>query len=96
MAAQSSLLVVVAAIHRFADALFCAFVLSKLDYCNYLLSGSPEHLDELKKVRNSAASLVFKARNPFLKKRRWLPIASRSKHKNPTLCYNYVPERLSL
>ena len=32
-----------------------AFVLSKRDYCNSLLSGSPKHLlDELQKIHNSA------------------------------------------
>ena len=45
------------------ETLLCAFVLSKLDYCNSLLSGSPKHLlDKLQKVQNSAARLVFKAR----------------------------------
>ena len=43
--------------------LVCAFVLSKLDHCNSLLSGSPKfRLDKLQKVHNSAASLIFKAR----------------------------------
>ena len=36
-----------------AETLVCAFVLSKLDYCNSLLSGSPQHsLDKLQKVKN--------------------------------------------
>ena len=63
--------------------LLWAFVLSKLDYCNSLLSGSPKHLlDKLKKVQNSAARLVFKARkhehiNHLLQKLHWLPVVSR-------------------
>ena len=37
------------------ETLLCAFVLSKLDYCNSLLSGSPKHLlDELQKIYNYA------------------------------------------
>ena len=43
--------------------LVCAFVLSKLDYCNSLLSGCPLHLlEKLQKVQNSAARLVFRAK----------------------------------
>ena len=38
-------------------------LLSKFDYCNSVLSGSPIHLlDKLQKVQFSAARLVFKAR----------------------------------
>ena len=54
--------------------LVCAFVMSKLDYCNSLLAGSPKTLlDKLQKVQHSAARLIFKARkqehvNPSLKK----------------------------
>ena len=74
-------------------ALPCAFVLSKPDYCNYLLSGSPKHLlDKLQKVPNSAARLVFKARKhehikPLLQKLHWLPIVSRIHYKVAILCY---------
>ena len=41
--------------------LFCAFVLPKLDCCNYLLYGSPMYmLERPKKVQNSAVRLIFK------------------------------------
>ena len=69
--------------------LLCAFVLSKLDYCNSLLSGSPRHLlDKPQKVQNSAARLVFKALKhehikPILQKLHWLPVVSR-------IQYNFV------
>ena len=60
--------------------LLWAFVLSKLDYCNSLLSGSPKRLlDKLQKVQNSADRLVFEARKhehikPLLQKLHWLSI----------------------
>ena len=78
--------------------LICAFVLSKLDYCNYLLSGSPKQLlDKLQKVQNSAARLVFKARKhehikPLPQKRPWLPVVSRIQYKVATLCYKSFTE----
>ena len=43
--------------------LLSAFVLSKLDYCNSLLCGSPQFiLDKLQRVHNSAARLAMKFR----------------------------------
>ena len=77
---------------------YVPFVLSKLDYCNPLLSGSPKHLpDKLPKVQNSAARLVFKARNhehikSLLQKLHWLPIVSKIQYKVATLCYNSFTE----
>ena len=78
--------------------LLCAFVLSKLDYCNSLLSGFPKHLlDKLQKVQNSAARLVFKARKhehikPLLQKLHWLPVVSGIQYKVATLCCNSFSE----
>ena len=72
----------------------CAFVLSKLDYCNSLLSGSPQYiLDKLQKVQNSAARLVLKRRKrdhvqPLFKQLHWLPVRSRIQYKVSTLCFN--------
>ena len=74
--------------------LLCAFVLSKLDYCNSLLSHSPKQLlNKLQKVKNSAARFVFKDRKhehikPLLQKLNWLPVVSRIQYKVATLCYN--------
>ena len=69
------------------NTVLCAFVLSKPDYCNSLLSGSPKHLlDKLQRVQNSAARLVFKALKdehikPLLQKLHWLPVVSRIQYK---------------
>ncbi|WP_419629831.1 hypothetical protein, partial [Thiolapillus sp.] len=82
--------------------LVCAFVLSKLDYCNSLLSSCPNQLlNKLQKVQNSAARLVFKARKqehikPLLQKLHWLPVHSRIQYKISTLCYNSFSETYPL
>ena len=57
--------------------LMCSLVLSKHDYCNFLLSGSPQYLIQLfQKVQNTAALITLKAprvehTSPLL---HWLPV----------------------
>ena len=74
--------------------LYSAFVLSKLDHCNSLLSGSRQYiLDKLhQKVQNSAARLVMKSHKcdhvqPLLCNLYWLPVCPRIDYKISTLCF---------
>ena len=74
------------------------FFLSKVYYCNSLLSScSDQLLNKLQKVKNSAARLVFQAWKqehikPLLQKLHWLPVHSRIQYKISTLCYNSFSE----
>lgn len=76
--------------------LICAFVLSRLDYCNSLLAGCPMTItNKLQRVQNAAARLVCKAKksdhiSPLLKSLHWLPITSRIHYKIGTICYNSI------
>ena len=78
--------------------LVSAFVLSRLDYCNSLLSGSPKHLlEKLQKVQNSAARLVLRANkwdhvSPLHRTLHWLPIQARMKYKLSTLCHSFFSD----
>ena len=73
--------------------LVCSFVLSRLDYCNSLLSGSSLSLtDRLQKVQNNAARLILKGRKfdhvtPLLQSLHWLPVVARIQYKVNSLSY---------
>ena len=75
-----------------------SLVLSKLDYCNSLLFGSPKKiLQKLEKVQNAAAKIVFCAKkfdhvSPLLRKLHWLPIPYRIEYKIATLCFKYFTD----
>ena len=79
-----------------ADAtktLICTFVLSRLDYCNALLSGSSKHLlDRLQKVQNNAAWLIYQSSKfnlvtPLLHTLYWLQTEKRIDFKLPSFCF---------
>ena len=67
--------------------LVCSFVLSRLDYCNSLMSAIPESkLNKLQQIQNNAARLIMKVSKkdhitPTLKELHWLPVKSRIQYK---------------
>ena len=70
-----------------------AYVTSRLDYCNSVLIGLPDHLlCKLQSVLNAAARLVTGTRKfdhitPILKNLHWLPIKQRIKYKTLLLVF---------
>ena len=74
--------------------LVSAFILSRLDYCNSLLSGCRRSLIlRLQKVQNNAARLILGISkrqhiSRHLASLHWLPINSRIKYKLACICYN--------
>ena len=71
-----------------------SLVLSRLDYCNSILSGCPQNLlDRLQKVQDAAARLVCKAKKsdhirPMLQRLHRLPVTHRILYKISTICFN--------
>ena len=69
------------------QVLISAFVLSRIDYCNYLLAGCPKQLiHKLQKVQNNAASLICRTPksdhiSPVLNTLHWLPVEQRIEYK---------------
>ena len=78
------------------QTLVCCLVLSRLDYCNSLLSGCPQYLlDELQKFQNAAARLVCKAKkyehiHPVHETLHWLPVTHRIHNKMSTICFSSI------
>ena len=85
--------------------LVCAFIFSKLDYCNSLFAGLPKHLiHRLQRIQNNAARLACKSSkfehvSPLLQSLHWLPISDRIDYKISSLTHSAIcgtgPEYLS-
>ena len=84
-----------------AHTLVCSLVLSRLDYCNSLLSGCRQYLlDKLQRVQNATARLVCKAKksdhiHPILETLHWLPVTHRIQYKIST-SISYLEQPLSI
>ena len=76
-----------------AQLLIQASVLSRLDYCNSLLTGLPAcSLKPLQLIQNAAARLIFNQPkfshvSPLLRSLHWLPVAARTEYKTLTLAF---------
>ena len=91
----------ISSIHRYltkdaAKQLVTSCVLSRLDYYNSLLMGTPNCvIQPMQKVQNTAACLILRAPchqncTPLLQQLRWLPISERIKYKTACMCYNAI------
>jgi len=76
-----------------AQTLACNLVLSRLDYCNALLHGTPTgNIDKLQRVQNNAPRVVLQAprrshTKPLLHQLHWLPVKQRISYKLAVLTF---------
>ena len=79
-----------------AKTLVTSCILSRLDYCNCFLMGTPNSvIQPLQKIQNFAARLVLLAprthhSTPLLEKIHWLPISERIKYKVACMCFSAI------
>ena len=78
-----------------AKTLLSAFVLPKLDHCNYLFHGSQIYmLERLQKDKSTTATLMLQCRkqnhiSPLLMPLHWLPINARIEYKLTVFCHSF-------
>ena len=70
----------------------CFLDLSRLDYCNSILSGTPKCLIQNSRVQNAAAWITLRMprtehTTPLLRMLHWLPIPSRIAYKIDSVCH---------
>ena len=79
----------------------CSLVLSRLDYCNSIVSGSPKCLiQKLQRAQNTAAQITLRMPRtahvtPLLRMLHWLPIPSRVAYKIDSLYHTAFTAYLS-
>ena len=81
---------------RHCETLIHAFITSRIDHCNILLSGlNQNQIKKLQHVQNSAARLLTGTRKqehitPVLKELQWLPVTARIRFKILLMTFKYL------